>query len=130
MSQIARNGADIAIPLAIQQDPPTCAAIKLQDEFELGTGEWFADVNQGVAYIVAANGVGPILGVKNPNINNIRALYRTIILNTPGIVSVRELQVTYDPKARFLGYRFAAVDNTGAIIIGGNNGFYVGNQPT
>ena len=41
VSTIARNAADIAIPMRIEADPRTCAAVKIQDEFELGLGEWF-----------------------------------------------------------------------------------------
>jgi len=120
VATLARAGADIAIPVRIETDPAKCARIKIQDEFELGAGEWFADTLQGVPY------VGPILGTKNPNINAIRALFRSIILGTPGIVAVQEIFVVYNPRARTLSYTFAATLNTGAVIIGGNTGFYVG----
>lgn len=126
MATLARAGADIAIPVRIETDPAKCAQIKIQDEFELGAGEWFADTAQGVPYVRPVNGVGPILGVKNPNINGIRALFRSIILGTPGIVAVQEIAVNYDPGARTLAYSFAATLNTGAVITGGNSGFYVG----
>jgi hypothetical protein len=126
VATLARNGADIAIPVRIETDPAKCAQIKIQDEFELGSGEWFADTAQGVPIVRAVNGVGPILGVKSPNISAIRALFRSIILGTPGIVAVQELVVNYQPGPRKLSYSFAATLNTGAIITGGNAGFYVG----
>jgi hypothetical protein len=105
--------------MRIETNPQTCAAIKLQDQFDLGLGEWFLDASQGVPY------VHQILGVKNPNINAIRALFREIILGTPGIVALNELQVVYNARTRRLFYSFAAVDNTGAIIEGGDSPFVV-----
>ena len=128
MATLARNGADVAIPISIETDPPTCAAIKLQDQFELAAGEWFADTSQGVPYLRPVNGIGPILGVMNPNIAAIRALFRSIILGTPGIVAVQELAVNFNPATRTLAYYFAATDNTNAVITGENTGFYVGGQ--
>jgi hypothetical protein len=133
MSCLARNldvtGApfpsDIAIPLAIQTSPQVCAQVKLNDEFWLGEGEWFIDTTQGVPYIQSRTG-RPILGVKQPSIVATRALFRKIILATPGIVAVQELQVTYNPGARTFDYAFKAVDNTGAIISGGNTPFVTG----
>ena len=105
--------------MRIEADQRTCAAVKIQDEFELGLGEWFLDVTQGVPYI------GTVLGVKNPNVAAIRAMFRSIILQAPGIVAVQELRVDYDPRARTLAYSFVAVDNTGAIVKGGNQTFVV-----
>jgi hypothetical protein len=125
VSTLQRNGADILIPITIQTDPQHCARIKIQDQFELGQGEWFIDVTQGVPYVRSTTGQ-PILGVKNPNIAAIRALFRKIILQTPGIVAVQELDVVYDPAARELSYTFAAVDDAGAIITGGDTPFVVG----
>jgi hypothetical protein len=125
VSTLARNGADIAIPMAIQRDPQECARIKIQDQFELGLGEWFIDITQGVPYVTSTTG-RPILGQKNPNIPAVRSLLRKIILKAPGIVAVQELQVRYDPRARTLLYAFAAVDDTGQIIQGGNTPFVVG----
>jgi hypothetical protein len=129
VSTLGRNGADIAIPMRIEKDPQHCARIKIQDQFELAQGEWFIDTTQGVPYVNATTGQ-PILGVKNPNITAIRALFRKIILETPGIVAVRELAVNYDPGARSLSYSFAAVDDTGAIITGGDTPFVVGGVGT
>ena len=122
MSTLARsstNPSDIAMPMAIQRNPQQCAAIKLQDMFELGLGEWFMNTTEGIPY------VGTILGLKNPNISAIRTLFRSIILQAPGIVSVKELNVNYDPRLRKLNYNFAAYDNTGALITGGNIPFIV-----
>ncbi len=124
MATLARNGGqftpnDIAVPMAIATDPTTCAAIKLNDSLNLGLGEWFIDTQQGIPYVQT------ILGKKNPNINQIRGIFRSAILQTPGITSIRELNVNYNPGARTLVYDFAAVNNVGAIILGGNNPFIV-----
>jgi hypothetical protein len=122
MSTLARSTtskADIAIPMSVQTNPAQCARIKLQDMFALGLGEWFLNTLEGVPY------VGTILGVKNPNISAIRSLFRSIILQAPGIVSVRELNVNYDPRARKLTYDFVAVDSTGTLIKGGDSPFIV-----
>jgi hypothetical protein len=125
VSTLARNGPDIAIPLAINSNPQQCAQIKLQDQFELGLGEWFIDTTQGMPYVTSTAGQ-PILGVKQPNIPAITALFRKVILGTPGIVAVQELVVDYNPRTRNFQYSFAAIDNTGAIIQGGNVPFVVG----
>ncbi len=127
MSTLARNGADIAIPMAVETDPQECARIKIQDQFELGLGEWFIDQTQGVPYV--NGGSRQVLGVKNPNLGAIRALFRSIILQTPGIVAVQELTVSYDPGTRQLSYSFAAVDDTGALVEGGDTPFVVGGGP-
>jgi hypothetical protein len=119
MSTLARDGYDLAIPIAIETDPPTCAAIKIQDQFWLGRGEWFLNIIEGVPYIPT------ILGRKNPNIASIRAIFQEIILQTPGIASLKELQVNYDPIGRTFSYAFAAFDNAGALITGGDTPFLV-----
>ena len=124
MSTLARKGADIAIPVSVNANAQQCAAIKLQDMFALGLGEWFINVLEGVPY------VGTILGLKNPNINAIRSLFRSIILQAPGIVSVQELNVTLDPRTRRLAYDFVAIDNTGAQVVGGDTPFYVSTTGT
>ena len=124
VATLARNGADVAIPIAIQTEQRECAALSIQDEFSLGYGEWFADIQLGVPHVKTLNGL-QILGTKNPNITQIRALYRSIILNTPGIVSVIELKVTYLPGPRTVSYSFVAVCIGGGTITGNNNVVHV-----
>ena len=105
--------------MRVNANAQQCAAIKLQDMFALGLGEWFINVLEGVPYI------GTILGLKNPNINAIRSLFRSIILQAPGIVAVEELNVALDPATRRLAYDFVAIDNAGAKVVGGNTPFIV-----
>lgn len=119
MATLARNGTDIAIPMAIQRDPATCAMIKINDQLQLGLGEWFIDTSQGFPWLQK------VFGIKNPPIASISAMIRKVILGTPGIIIVNELNVSYDPSGRVLYYPFKATLNTGAVIKGGDTPFAV-----
>lgn len=98
--------------LVLVTDLVQCAAIALADRLALGLGEWFLDSRLGVPYL-------QVLGVKNPDLNAIRAMFRAIILATPTIVEVVELQTVFDKSKRTFSYGFRARCDTGATIVGG-----------
>lgn len=85
-----------------------CAADWLADRLELGLGEWFLDTSQGIPFF-------SFLGVKNPSIDAIRAMFRSVILFDPTIVSVTELSVTLNAR-RQMTYNFSCKVNDGSTI--------------
>jgi hypothetical protein len=80
----------------------------LADRFALGLGEWFLDTSQGIPYL-------SFLGVKNPSLDAIRAMFRSVILFDPTIVSVTELVVTLNAR-RQMQYVFSCQVNDGSTI--------------
>lgn len=94
--------------LALITDVVQCAADWLADRFALGLGEWFLDTSQGIPYL-------SFLGVKNPSLDAIRAMFRSVILFDPTIVSVTELVVTLNAR-RQMQYVFSCQVNDGSTI--------------
>lgn len=97
---------------ALVTDPGEQCAITLQDKLSFWLGEWFLDTSQGVPWL-------QVLGIKNPNVNAIRAMLRSIIQGTPPVVSVDELQALYTPSRRSFAYTFSASLATGQVLTGG-----------
>ena len=56
-------------------------------------GEYFADLEQGVPF------VGTLL-TKNPQAELVRSVFRDVILGTPGVTDVIELNYAFDPLTR------------------------------
>lgn len=71
-------------------------------------GEWFLDIEAGIPYIDQ-------VFVKQPNIDLLRALYRTEIIETPGVLAVREMRVTFISSTRRLSISFTADSDAGEI---------------
>ena len=72
-------------------------------------GEWFLDARVGIPYF------RDIL-VRNPNSALIRNIYRTTILDTPGIKSLESLELNIDTAARTLSLWFSCTLDSGAVI--------------
>ena len=77
-------------------------------------GEWFVDLRQGVPYYRD-------VFVKNPNDPLIRSLFRTVVLDTPGIISCPTLELVRDPATRRARVVFEAVSVDGVISVGPND---------
>jgi hypothetical protein len=73
-------------------------------------GECFADLRLGFPWRQE------VLGVKNPNLDRIRALVRRTIETTPGIREVNELALSHDRRARRLTVSFRATTKEGGVI--------------
>jgi hypothetical protein len=58
-------------------------AIRLRTFF----GEWFLDADEGVPYF-------ELILVKNPDLGRINSIFRSVILETPGVSSIARLQLT------------------------------------
>jgi hypothetical protein len=72
-------------------------------------GEWFLDRREGVSYF------RDVL-IKNPNSETVRSVFKRAIMNTPGIVAVRNLFNTVDKQTRRATVVFDAVYKDGTTI--------------
>jgi hypothetical protein len=71
-------------------------------------GEWFLDTDAGVPYFES-------IWIKGPNIEQIKAIFRKTIVDTPGVSELREFDVTYDNAQRSLTVTFTADSDEGEI---------------
>jgi hypothetical protein len=69
---------------------------------QLFKGEWFLDTRLGIPYFQS-------ILVKNPGSNVIRAIYTEALLETPGVLAVNDLEVTYDGELRKVAITFSAL---------------------
>lgn len=72
-------------------------------------GEWFLDQRQGVPYF------RDIL-VKNPSAALVNSIFRRVLLGTPGVVLIEDLQVNLDKVSRSATLTFTATLDTGELI--------------
>lgn len=104
-------GANGLKNLTLVTDPAIACAIKLNDRFKMALGTWFLNLLEGIPYF-------QVVLVKNPSLPAIRQLFRSVILGTPPITSVTDLQMTL--TGRNLSYSFTAVTDKGQKIEGGS----------
>lgn len=71
--------------------------------------EWFLDERVGIPYY------RDIL-VRNPNLDLIRTIYKTAILETPGVTSVDRMTLDIDTPSRTLNLYFSATLDSGAVL--------------
>lgn len=71
-------------------------------------GEWFLDTEAGLPYFER-------IFVKAPQIDQLRVLYRTEILETPGVRELLALEMDFDANARRLDVSFRADTDQGEI---------------
>ena len=99
--------------LVIEKDVAATIAAKIQARFKRVLGEWFLNTQEGIPYF-------QVVFVKNPNVQIISQLYRSVITSTPGIKQIETFDLTYDPKARTCVFNFTARTDADAIIAGGS----------
>lgn len=107
--------------LVIVTDPVQCAAWELEDRLGLAKGEWVYNQDEGVPYFV-------FLGVKNPSIPAITAMFRTIILGVQPIQAV-DIKVTRDRARRAFTWSFTAYCQGNRTITGGSNPPFIVSPP-
>jgi len=78
---------------------------------EFFLGEWFLDTRQGLTYF------RDVL-LKDPNSETVRSVFRRGITNTPGIVSVPNLDYSVDTRTRECTIEFEAVYQDGRTLPG------------
>lgn len=114
MSMLARTAnGDLAFPLRVVQDPTAVTVQKITDEFNLWRGAWVFDQTQGFPWLQN------VLGITNPSLNSIRALFRKALLSTPRVVGVSSLNFSFDSRTRDLRYSWTAQLDTSQVIAGG-----------
>jgi hypothetical protein len=86
----------------------TAQRLKIRLLFFLG--EWYLDQRQGVPYWESVL-------VKNPNIDSIKAMFRRVIVNTPGIAGVDEISISFDRQNREAFLSFEAVTDDGQTLV-------------
>lgn len=84
-------------------------AQRIRIKFGTYQGEWFLNKSIGVPY------QSQVL-VKSPNIENISALIRKIILDTEGISSLEEFAISYSSGLRSMSVSFVANTTEQEII--------------
>lgn len=99
--------------LVIERDPAKCLASKLRARYRLYLGEWLLDTRLGVPYV-------QLILVKNPNMTVVRGVLRRVLESTPGVASIDEFTVTYDPRTRSAAFSFRVTTDLGAVITGGS----------
>jgi len=111
--------------LTLLTEDADVVAVNLFNRFRLFLGEWFLDTRVGIPYIPQ------VLGVKNPDLRVIAQLFRRIILNTPGVIGLENVDVAFDRGVRNLSYSFLAKAKDGRTINGSSTGpFIVGDSLT
>lgn len=88
------------------------AAVTLRNKLRLFLGEWFRDIRLGIPYY-------QVVFVKNPNLNQIRAMFRRVILGTAPIAAVDTLTLGPIAPDRSCPFNFKALCDDGATITGG-----------
>ena len=71
-------------------------------------GEWFLDTELGIPYFED-------LFVKAPDLGRVRSIYRQEIIDTPGVLDVRTIDLDYAPATRELTISFNADSDAGEI---------------
>lgn len=87
-------------------------AQKLSNKFQLFLGEWFIDTRIGVPWFQQ-------ILIKNPDLSAVGQLFRKIILNTPGVASILQADLTMLTSQRKLIASFKVLVTDGSIIEGG-----------
>jgi hypothetical protein len=87
------------------------AAVTLFNKLRQFLGEWFLDTRTGVPYV-------QVLFVKNPDMAQLRAMFRRIILDTQPIVDVESLTLGPARADRSCPFAFKVRCSDGATIAG------------
>jgi len=83
---------------------------KLAARFKFFLNEWFLDQRQGVPYYRD-------VFVKEPNLDVIRSLFRRIVTQCPGVLSIGSFRLVYDEQTREVAFEFTAMVTGGDLVI-------------
>jgi hypothetical protein len=109
--------------LRVERTIAQVTAWKLTNLFFFFLGEWFADTRQGLPYF-------QYVYVSNPNLRQIATIFERVIRAAPGVASVTQVALDYQPRARTLGASFSATTDDGATLSGGIGvPFIISGQP-
>ena len=82
---------------------------KISQRLRFFLGEWFRDARLGVPYFRD-------VFVQNPNLDVIRALFKSTILSVQEVTSVTRLDLQYAPATRILAVEFTAFLGAGEVL--------------
>ena len=86
-------------------DGSDAIAQHLRNRLKFFLGEWFLDVRQGLPFFQR-------VFVKNPNLPAIRAIFRRVVRETPGVSGVQDLTLSVSPD-RIASISFVALLDSG-----------------
>jgi hypothetical protein len=94
--------------LVLESDLGEETAQRLRTKFRFFLGEWALNPRVGMPYFQT------ILGIKNPDLSLVRAVFRRAILDDEGIASVGPIDLDFTTSARALSVSFEAqlIDGT------------------
>lgn len=96
------SGTDITLTEPVTLiDGPRAVIQRLVIRFKTFLGEYFLDAGAGLPYRQA-------ILVKNPDLEQIRSLFRAEIIDCPGILELLSLDTDFDPFSRSLAITFRA----------------------
>lgn len=81
----------------------------LKQRFSFFKGEWVYDIRKGVPYFQTVFG-------KISNSNLVLSIFKSVIVNTTGIVRLLKFEDDFNPKTRILDITFSALDEDGELI--------------
>lgn len=102
----------------IVTDPGDATALIIDNKLSMWLGEYFLDLSQGTPWRA-------VLGQKNPDLNAVRQMIRSIILGTPPVAQVTDVSLAFSARLRNLSYSWAATLASGQTIVGGMTPYVV-----
>lgn len=98
---------DVTLVLTSGQAESVAQHLRIRMQFFLG--EWFLNLREGVPFY------RDIL-VKNPSTQTVRAIFRRVVLSTPGVEALTAFDLRLDKAARSLDLAFSARLSGGEIL--------------
>ncbi len=98
------SGGDLTL---VSDGPAILQALIIALEFF--KGEWFLDEEAGLPYFQ------DVL-VKNPDPNVLQSVFRTAILDVPGVLAINELTLLFDTAARTFAVTFRVSTDFGELV--------------
>lgn len=83
---------------------------RIMRRFQFFKGEWFLDQRLGVPHIQFVFGA-------NPNITAIGALFRRVVVTTPGVIALINFRVDFNATRRLLSFEFRARTEGGDVAV-------------
>ena len=103
-------------------DGPDYIRQKLSIRFRFFLGEWFLNQLEGVPYFRD-------VFVHNPNLDVLTTLFKNIVLDCPGVLSLKSFKLHFDPSTRAASFEFQAMVDGGVIVVApGDEDFIVDPQ--
>ena len=95
--------------LVFLEEGVEATAQKLKVRLLFFLGEWYLDQRQGVPY-------WETVLVKSPDLDRIKAMFRSVIIDCPGISGVEDISLTFDRPAREAFLSFDAITDDGQVL--------------